>query len=72
MKVMFGPTSCTIIAVSESYIECQLDDNQVTGDWIAEVTTSQGRLPNEIDEEISVAALVESIDPNIDINFLGG
>jgi hypothetical protein len=53
-------------------ITCILDDTRITGEWVADILTVYGFLPNEISESITVPVDATSISPSTDINFLGG
>ena len=51
---------------------CDLETKPVSGNWIVEINTASGILPNTISTEISIATSVSAINPNVEVNFLGG
>lgn len=72
LVISFGPITCTTSSVTETEIQCKLDDTRVAGEWTAVVQTTQGLLPNEIETPISVGLSVSDASPSTDVNFLGG
>lgn len=68
----FGPTRCTEMEYTAEAITCILDDTRITGEWVADILTVYGLLPNEISESITIPVDATSISPSTDVNFLGG
>jgi hypothetical protein len=68
----FGPARCIPDSLTASEYVCQLEHEAVTGEWIVQVNTDDGYLPNTIADSILIPATVTSVYPNDAINFLGG
>jgi hypothetical protein len=58
--------------MSSSQYDCDLETVAVTGNWIVKVNTADGNLYTSITNEIAIASDITSVEPNTDINFLGG
>jgi hypothetical protein len=71
-SIKFGPTSCTVSTSTETELLCTLDEDHVAGEWISQVITDAGVLPNEVAEPITVSHQVDSVSPSTGVNFLGG
>lgn len=72
MKIAFGPVICIPSSLTGTEIVCDLETKPVSGNWIVEINTASGILPNTISTEISIATSVSAINPNVEVNFLGG
>lgn len=70
--IWFGPTRCTETSNDGSTITCTLDDTRISGEWIVDILTVHGLTPTTVTTNITVPISVTSIEPNVDVNYLGG
>lgn len=66
--------TCSVTTHTDTQIDCQLSDTRVSGDWIVQILTDYGLLPNEIlsADSIVIPIVANTISPNTDVNYLGG
>lgn len=73
VQISFGTVNCTIdeASSSDTTIVCTMTSYPMAGDWIAELQSKSGLIPNSA-ATTNVALVVTAVSPSTSLNYLGG